>query len=153
MTSSATVLPFVRNVWKNFLDAKGLDSFLLSNLKVVTADKGKVILDFPVRKEHLNRLESLHGGVMGTLVDIGGSLSIASMGMKATGVTTDLNVTCLSPAKLGDVLSVEATCVKLGKTLAFTEIDLKLKDKIIAQGRHTKYVASAHKSNEIDGTF
>ncbi|ORX63420.1 Thioesterase/thiol ester dehydrase-isomerase [Basidiobolus meristosporus CBS 931.73] len=152
MATPTSVLPFVRNVWKNFLDAKGLDSFLLSNMKVVSADKGKVVLDFTVEKEHLNRLESLHGGVMGTLVDIGGSLSIASMGMKATGVTTDLNLTCLSPAKLGDVLSVEATCVRLGRTLAFTEVDLKLKEKIIAQGRHTKYVATAHKTNAGDSS-
>jgi len=45
-----------------------------------------------------------------------------------------------------DDLLQEASCVKLGKTLAFTEIDIRNKESgnLIAQGRHTKFIAIAH---------
>ncbi|CAG8691964.1 11631_t:CDS:1, partial [Cetraspora pellucida] len=39
-----------------------------------------------------------------------------------------------------------AECVKLGKTLAFTTVEMhnKANGKLIAQGRHTKFVVIAH---------
>lgn len=40
-----------------------------------------------------NRLKILHGGTIASLVDLGGSLAVASMGLFATGVSTDLNGT------------------------------------------------------------
>lgn len=55
-------------------------------------------------------------------VDIGGSLAIASKGLYATGVSTDINISYLSSVKQGDKVSVEATVDKLGKTLAFTTV-------------------------------
>ena len=38
-----------------------------------------------------NRLKTLHGGTIASMVDLGGSLAVASMGLHATGVSTDLN--------------------------------------------------------------
>lgn len=38
-----------------------------------------------------NRLKILHGGTIASMVDLGGSLAVASMGLYATGVTTDMN--------------------------------------------------------------
>lgn len=46
-------------------------------------------------------------------VDLGGSLAVASRGLFATGVSTDLNVTYLSSGgKVGDLIKAEATCDK-----------------------------------------
>ena len=33
----------------------------------------------------------MHGGTIASMVDFGGSLAVASMGLFATGVSTDLN--------------------------------------------------------------
>lgn len=38
-----------------------------------------------------NRLQTIHGGTLASLVDLGGSLAVASTGRFATGVSTDLN--------------------------------------------------------------
>lgn len=38
-----------------------------------------------------NRLKIIHGGTIASMVDLGGSLAVASMGLYATGVSTDLN--------------------------------------------------------------
>jgi hypothetical protein len=47
------------------------------------------------------------------LVDLGGSLAVASRGLFATGVSTDLNVTYLSSGgKIGDLIKAEVTCDK-----------------------------------------
>jgi acyl-coenzyme A thioesterase 13 len=46
-------------------------------------------------------------------VDLGGSLAVASRGLYATGVSTDLNVTYLnSGGKVGDKLKAVVTCDK-----------------------------------------
>lgn len=44
-----------------------------------------------------NRLNILHGGTIASMVDLGGSLAVASRGLFATGVSTDLNGTHTSP--------------------------------------------------------
>lgn len=50
---------------------------------------------------------------MDITVDLGGSLAVASRGLFATGVSTDLNVTYLSSGgKIGDLIKAEVTCDK-----------------------------------------
>jgi acyl-coenzyme A thioesterase 13 len=82
-------------------------------------------------------------------------LAVASRGLFATGVSTDLNVTYLSSGgKIGDLIKAEVTCDKctftiifsVGKTLAFTSIAFtNSKGEMFARGSHTKYVALAWK--------
>lgn len=46
-------------------------------------------------------------------VDLGGSLAVASRGLFATGVSTDLSVTYLnSGGKIGDTIKAVVTCDK-----------------------------------------
>ncbi|KAG5913091.1 hypothetical protein E4U42_001481, partial [Claviceps africana] len=92
-----------------------------------------------------NRLNTIHGGTLASLVDLGGSLAVASTGRYATGVSTDLNVTYLAPGgRPGDVLRGVATCDKIGKTLAYTTVTFtNSKGQLAARGSHTKYVSAA----------
>ncbi|EGD89431.2 esterase [Trichophyton mentagrophytes] len=92
-----------------------------------------------------NRLGILHGGTIASMVDLGGSLAVASHGLFATGVSTDLNVTYLgSGGKVGDKILAEVTCDKFGNKLAYTTIKFTNKaDEIVARGSHTKYIAQA----------
>ena len=47
------------------------------------------------------------------MTDLGGSFAVASRGLFATGVSTDLNVTYLaSGGKVGDLLRAEVVCDK-----------------------------------------
>ncbi|GLA16264.1 hypothetical protein AnigIFM62618_002834 [Aspergillus niger] len=81
------------------------------------------------------------------MVDLGGSLAVASRGLFATGVSTDLNVTYLSSGgKVGDRILAEVSCDKFGKTLAYTSIKFaNTKGEVFARGSHTKFVAVAWK--------
>ncbi|KAK4570241.1 hypothetical protein LTR86_002321 [Recurvomyces mirabilis] len=84
------------------------------------------------------------------MADLGGSLAVASRGLFATGVSTDLSVTYLaSGGKIGDTIKAEVTCDKFGKTLAYTSIRfMNAKDELVARGSHTKYVALAWKDEK-----
>ncbi|EBA27194.1 PaaI_thioesterase family protein [Aspergillus fumigatus A1163] len=162
-----TTLRFVRSVWESFRATSGLEPRLLDNyrtsvsgytnsrsqLRVTAARPGTVNFELDIQKEHTNRLSILHGGTIASMVDLGGSLAVASRGLFATGVSTDLNVTYLSSGgKVGD--KIQAV---LGKTLAYTNIKfMNSKGEVFARGSHTKYIALAWKDpknivEELDG--
>jgi acyl-coenzyme A thioesterase 13 len=85
------------------------------------------------------------------MVDLGGSLAVASRGLFQTGVSTDLNVTYLSSGgKVGDVINGEVVCDKFGGTLAFTNVVFKdAEGRTVARGSHTKYIKAAWKGENI----
>ncbi|KAI9310263.1 acyl-coenzyme A thioesterase-like protein 13 [Dichotomocladium elegans] len=143
----------VQRVLKSFHTEGGYDGLVLPGLKVIDSEEGRVRAEFTVEKQHLNRLKSVHGGLLATVVDVGGSLALASKGMYATGVSTDINISYISGAKEGDVITVDCRCNKLGKTLAFTTVELSSNGRLVALGRHNKFVAQAyaHPNNEIGG--
>ncbi|KAG6003050.1 hypothetical protein E4U54_000754 [Claviceps lovelessii] len=123
----------------------GLEPRLLGseNFRILAAEAGRVSFELDIHKNHTNRLHMIHGGTLASLVDLGGSLAVASTGRFATGVSTDLNVTYLAPGgKAGDVLRGVATCDKIGKTLAYTTVMFTNgKGQLAARGSHTKYVS------------
>ncbi|KAK9419660.1 hypothetical protein SUNI508_07146 [Seiridium unicorne] len=155
MSTKASPVKFVKGlgpevvygrVWPR---AEGhLDRLLGPHLRIVNAVPGKVDFELDITQDHTNRLKIIHGGTIASMVDLGGSLAVASMGLYATGVSTDLNVTYLSSGgKVGDKISVSAVCDKMGKTLAYTSITFRnSKGELAARGSHTKYVMQAWKS-------
>ncbi|KAK9465830.1 HotDog domain-containing protein [Lipomyces arxii] len=138
---------FVKRVWASFLSSSGLEPNLLSHLHLIDATPGLVKLEMMIEKKHTNRLQILHGGTVAALVDLAGSLAVASRGMFNTGVTTDLNVTYISSGgKIGDSILIEGKCHKLGRSLAFTTVEFyKHSNELFARGTHTKYIAAAMK--------
>ncbi|KAJ4190315.1 hypothetical protein FALCPG4_004331 [Fusarium falciforme] len=134
---------FTKAVVRSFMADSGLEPRLLGkNFRVLSAAEGRVDFELDIHKDHTNRLQTIHGGTIASLVDLGGSLAVASTGRFATGVSTDLNVTYLSPGgRVGDTLKGTAICEKIGKTLAFTQVTFtNSKGQLAARGSHTKYV-------------
>ncbi|CAG8757924.1 2947_t:CDS:2 [Dentiscutata erythropus] len=96
-------------------------------------------------------LKNAHGGMLMTLVDMCGSLIIASKGLNySSGVSTNINISFTNPAKEEDVLFIEAECIKFGKAMGFADIKIYNKDnrKLIAQGQHVKYIVIALRQSE-----
>ena len=82
-------------------------------LRVTAASPGRVSFELPIQKLHTNRVGSIHGGTIASMVDLGGSLAVASRGLFSTGVSTDLNVTYLrNGGGSGDLIRGEALCDK-----------------------------------------
>ncbi|XP_038190847.1 acyl-coenzyme A thioesterase 13 [Arvicola amphibius] len=133
----------LRDVMKVLFRVPGFDR-VLEKVTLVSAAPDKVICEMKVEEEHTNKFGTLHGGLTATLVD-----SISTMALMGTerglpGVSVDMNITFMSPAKLGEVVVITAHILKQGKTLAFASVDLtnKTTGKLIAQGRHTKHLGN-----------
>ncbi|PSK56040.1 hypothetical protein B9Z65_4918 [Elsinoe australis] len=144
---SSKCLQFVQKVAGDFMATSGLEPRLLSGLKVTAAQPGRVSFELPIEKHHTNRLDILHGGAIASMVDLSGSLAVASRGLFLTGVSTDLNVTYLaSGGKIGDTITGEVTLDRFGKTLAYTQVQFYNAQKVlVARGSHTKFIAQTFK--------
>ncbi|XP_051025309.1 acyl-coenzyme A thioesterase 13 [Acomys russatus] len=130
-------------VMKAMSKVPGFDR-VLEKVTLVSAAPEKIICELKVEEQHANKLGTLHGGLTATLVD-----SISTMALMCTerglpGVSVDMNITYMSPAKIGEEILITAYILKQGKTLAFASVDLtnKATGKLIAQGRHTKHLGN-----------
>lgn len=115
-------------------------------VKIVAASAGKVTAELIIDQEHTNRGGTLHGGLTATLVDQISSLAVlANEEGEAlfAGVSVEMNIQYISPAKIGDVVLIEASTLKKGRNMAFLNVDLtnKISGKLIARGSHVKYIA------------
>ena len=101
-------------------------------------------LGLTVEERHTNPHGVMHGGVITTLMDeaLGGVIATvrgAEAMESARHVTVDMNVSFLSNARAGDEVTVEATLLKLGRSVAFGEAEARRKrgEALIAKGRFT----------------
>ncbi|KAM7203640.1 putative esterase [Naviculisporaceae sp. PSN 640] len=155
---------FVKSVLGSFQKESGLERTLFgdgarprkdgkSTLVLTAAREGSVRFTVDLQGRHTNRLNILHGGVIASLVDFGGSLAVASKGLFSTGVSTDINVSYLgSGGKAGDKITVSARCDKVGGTLAFTTVHIYSgKGELVARGSHTKWIKAAQETQTFIG--
>jgi acyl-coenzyme A thioesterase 13 len=87
-----------------------------------------------------NSYATLHGGAVSTLVDVLGTLALIGADHTRAGVSLEMNVSFLAAAKAGDELVVTGRVLKAGRSIGFTEVEIRRKsdDRLIATGRHTK---------------
>ncbi|CAH7671382.1 HotDog domain-containing protein [Phakopsora pachyrhizi] len=125
----------------------------VKQLKIISAHpSGLLHARLPITQRNVNRLSTVHGGLLSTLVDTCGSLSISARGLWTTGVSTDIQVSFLRSAGTpGKDIDIEAKVDSIGRTLAFTSVTIRNSEngKIVARGSHTKYVTTAfnHEKN------
>ncbi|XDB63227.1 PREDICTED: acyl-coenzyme A thioesterase 13 isoform X1 [Capra hircus] len=111
---------------------------------LVSAAPGKVICEMKVEEQHTNQLGTLHGGMTATLVDVISTLALLCTERGMAGVSIDMNITYISPAKMGEDILITAHVLKEGRSISFASVDLtnKATGKLIAQGRHTKHMGN-----------
>ncbi|XP_048005096.1 acyl-coenzyme A thioesterase 13-like [Leguminivora glycinivorella] len=115
----------------------------LRKVKVISCSSGRLLTGFQVGPEHLNQRGTLHGGFIAHLVDAISTYALtANDTVETRGVSIDLSVSYYTAAKEGDEIEVEAVTKKLGKKIAFLEVEVRNKatNKVLASGRHTKYI-------------
>jgi len=123
------------------LPSSPIYTFLLSSIDLTSASHGTVAARLTLAPTHMNSKGTLHGTVSACIVDCFGGLAIASTGLEKTGVSTDIHVTYVSAAKVGDILEIEARANKMGGTMAFTTVEIgKEGGGMVAMGGHTKFI-------------
>ncbi|XP_074128933.1 acyl-coenzyme A thioesterase 13 [Sminthopsis crassicaudata] len=140
---SPQALQNLREVMKFLAETRGFDR-VIEKVNILSTSPGKVVCEMKVGEEHTNRMGTLHGGLTATLVDVVSTVALMNTERGKPGVSVDMNITYLSPAKIGEEILIAAHILKQGKTLAFASVDLtnKTTGKLVAQGRHTKHLGS-----------
>ena len=139
--ATSVELAHVRDYWSKMLPNSPVYTFFLKNIELVSASQGIVMANLAVQPEHLNSKGTLHGTVSACIVDCFGGLAVASTGRDKTGLSTDIHITYISTAKVGDTLKIEAKASKVGGSLAFTSVEIRHEGgAIVATGTHTKYI-------------
>lgn len=79
-----------------------------------------------------------------------GSLALSTKGFWLTGVSTDIHVTMVRGAAVGEDVRLKSEIVGLGKTLAYTRVEMSSEKtgKLLAFGSHTKFIQLALKAPE-----
>jgi acyl-coenzyme A thioesterase 13 len=123
-----------------FLATDRFDSSL-KGLKVDSIDtvNGAVRCSFTATRAISNSYDTLHGGATCLLVDIVGTIALLAKDPTRAGVSVEISTSFLSAAKVGEELVAEGRVLKVGRSLGFTQVDIRTKEgKLIATGRHTK---------------
>ncbi|KAI8805793.1 HotDog domain-containing protein [Cladochytrium replicatum] len=139
-----------KRVWKIFRfylrEKKTFNAVYDGSLNIVTASKeGKATFEFQVKPEYTNVYGTLHGGVIGSLIDIcsgGAVMALINAPFGVTSQSLDMNMSFIAAAKEGDVVRIESVILKSGKSVAFTETTMFVGDKLIAKGSHTMIAAA-----------
>lgn len=111
--------------------------------ELTKAEKGVARVDFVVREEMTNLARILHGGIMSTMIDEVMGIAFFTLDLEYFFPTVNLNVDFMAPAQIGDLIQVEASITKQGKTIIYTEAIVKNGDgKLLAKG--SSHVAKSH---------
>ncbi|XP_019399933.1 PREDICTED: acyl-coenzyme A thioesterase 13-like isoform X2 [Crocodylus porosus] len=137
----ALTLQSLREVVKRLVDTPGFDR-VYDKIKLLSATPGKVVCEMKIEEQHTNRAGTLHGGLAATLVDVVSTVALINTERGEAGVSADMNITYISAPKMGEEILITGQVMKQGRRIAFTTTDLtnKATGKIVAQGRHTKYL-------------
>lgn len=105
-------------------------------LTSVAIDKARVELD--VQGQHLQPLDTVHGGVIATLIDTATYWSAFLVLPEDNGlVNVDLKLNYLRPVNQG-VLIADGRCLRAGRTISYAEAHVKDGDgRLVAHGTST----------------
>lgn len=149
-TTPASVLEHVSRVWAHKITASQPYALLIPTMTIVSASpEGRVVGEMVLEPQHVNSLGGIHGTTSAALVDFSAGMAIvARRGGDSTGVSTDIHLSYASSARVGDAVEVECWVNKLGRTMAFTSVEIRKKGgdgrggkKVLVTGSHSKYVA------------
>ncbi|KAF3763810.1 Thioesterase/thiol ester dehydrase-isomerase [Cryphonectria parasitica EP155] len=148
-----SVLDHVSSVWSHKIHASQPYALLIPTMRITSATSdGRVTGEMVLEPSHVNSLGGIHGTTSAAIIDFSAGMAIvARSGGEKTGVSTDIHASYVSSARVGDTIEVECWLNKLGRSMAFTSVEIRKKDgegegkgskkKVLVTGSHTKFVA------------
>ncbi len=102
------------------------------------------VMEVIVGDQHRNYFGGAHGGLLATLVD---TVSFFPRPLLPSGrlcTTTNLNITYVRPAVVGDLLTARAELIHMGRRMASISVTVKnRKGKLVAHGTVTLMLTSS----------
>lgn len=104
---------------------------------------GAATLHFTVNSYAVNPAGALHGGVLYTLCDVAAySALLSQLPMDREAVTHDLHVSVMRAAGEGEAVVVSARVRRLGRSIAFIDVEAHAGERLLATARATKSLIS-----------
>jgi uncharacterized protein (TIGR00369 family) len=107
----------------------GFDEYL--GLEWDPGSGGRAQVRLTAVERHLNPHGTVHGGVLGSLADVTSTKAVESFVAHTLGVTIELKITYLSPARPG-LLVADAHVIKRGRTITIVETEIKQDQEWVA---------------------
>lgn len=111
---------------------------IIKETRVLAVSKSTLVCELEIVQRHVNDKGTMHGGCIATIVDILTATSVRLLVPENPIVSIDLSISYLAPVKLGETILMEATCLKAGSSVAFTDALFRLKSdkqKILVRGK------------------
>lgn len=101
------------------------------------------VMEVTVEARHGNYFGGAHGGLIATLVDTVSFFPQPLLPSGTSCTTTNLNVTYIRPASVGDVLTARSELLHMGRRMASLEVKVKNQEgKLVAHGTATLMLTS-----------
>jgi acyl-CoA thioesterase len=101
------------------------------------------VMEVTVGEQHRNYFGGAHGGLIATLVDTVSFFPRPLLPSGKSCTTTNLNVTYVRPAVMGDVLTARAELIHMGRRLASISVSvINREGKLVAHGSTTLMLTS-----------
>jgi uncharacterized protein (TIGR00369 family) len=122
----------------------------LMGMRLLSAGGGKSVMRCTIRPVLRNTAGTLHGGVMGALVDMSVATALRSVMPLSSGMTTvEYKVNFLKPVVEG-VVTAYGTVLRLGKTIAAGSVEIRNDGgEIVAFGSATYYILPKPKKRVV----
>ncbi|ORZ04271.1 HotDog domain-containing protein [Absidia repens] len=127
------------------------EDYISPYLSITFAEADTLIWEFDVHGIHCNRLGSLHGGCVATLIDVCSSFATLVHEGKhrwdMIGVSTDLGISYMRGVPSGKKIRLECKVQRQGKSLSYIYTTVyDDENHVCYTGSHTKYTIKT-KSN------
>ncbi|GMT18260.1 hypothetical protein PFISCL1PPCAC_9557, partial [Pristionchus fissidentatus] len=119
------------HVQADFDRLKVVDNFarVAQGVRAVSATPNRLVCELIVEPGHLNRGGTLHGGFSATLIDVITSRAIGiTVGMSRPRATIELSASYLLPCRAGEKVTMTATVLQVGHSMAFADIEFRKED-------------------------
>jgi acyl-CoA thioesterase len=98
---------------------------------------GQAVVRGTVRPEHLNRLDTAHGGFLYTMADAAFAMASNSHGVPAVALSTHMEY--LKPGKAGEQLEARAVELNLGNRTGVYRVEVRSGETLLAVFTGTVY--------------
>ncbi|CAF0741536.1 unnamed protein product [Brachionus calyciflorus] len=149
--SNSAIPAFMKELFEKRSTFEGFDQLFTSKWKIVSApeNQGSCLIELKVDEKLINMNKTIHGGALASLLDISTTVALYNTPIRKLGVSVDLNISYMKPAKLNETILIDGKVVRYGSKLAFLEAKFYLKEAdsyetkkelLIATGSHTKFI-------------
>lgn len=109
------------------------------NGKLLRVNEGEIDMEFTIRPEMLNPINTLHGGVAAAIMDEMLGMCVFTLGLPYVYASVNLNVDFLEAGQVNKTILAKTIIIRKGGRLVNGQCELFSGDRMIARATSTLY--------------